>query len=274
MIEDVILEHDKRGMNKLKEYLPSDFCKRAAYFLHGNMEKILIVTGFYVGGYCETDGPVSAIMLRKALTSLGSKVDIVTDRYCYEVLTRLKIPDVHCFPINGEKESLEFAENVISVIDPSIIVSVERCGRAKDGKYYNMRGEDISEYTGKVDFLFDFPKTIGIGDGGNEIGMGNLYEHVKSVVLHGEKIGSVVETTFLVISSVSNWGVYGVMAYLSEIEGKMLLKREDRILENVVQAGAIDSASRKAALMVDGFSLEVTNRIIEELKREVGYSLD
>jgi hypothetical protein len=184
------------------------------------------------------------------------------------VLKKVTTFDVYEVPLAGEKESEQYADAVVSQVDPSLLVSVERCGRAHDGRYYNMRGDDITEYTGKVDFLFDFPKTIGIGDGGNEIGMGNVYDAVKEVVLHGEVLASVVETTHLVISTVSNWGVYGLLAYLSEMEGEMLLKREDEILEKVVRAGAIDSGSKKCVLQVDGFSLKESNGIIEKLKEE------
>lgn len=268
MIEDIILEHDRRGMRELREYLPFNFCRRAAHFLYNSMENVLIATGFYVSGFCETDGPVSSIMLGKALQNLGSTVSLVTDRYCFNVLKALKVPfNVYEFPITGEKESIQYAEDLLSLIDPSVLVSVERCGRAKDNKYYNMRGKDISAYTGRIDFLFDFPCTIGVGDGGNEIGMGNVYNAVRKTVLHGEKIASVVKTTHLVISSVSNWGVYGLLAYLSEFEGKMLLRKEDEILSKVVKAGAVDSSCRKCELLVDGFSLEETNAIIEKLRK-------
>lgn len=272
MIEDVILEKDTRGMGELRKVLPPNFCEQAANFLYRYMDSVLIVTGFYVNGYCETDGPVSSIMLGEALMQLNTRVVMVTDRYCYEVLKKVKVPfEVYSFPIAGEKESRKSAEDLLSEKEPSLLVSVERCGRAQNKLYYNMRGEDISEYTGKIDYLFDSTKSIGIGDGGNEIGMGNVYNEVKKVVLHGEVIASVVKTTHLIISSVSNWGVYGLLGYLSRITGEMLLKKEDKILKNVVRAGAIDSSCRKGELKVDGFSLEETHRIIENVLNEIPY---
>ena len=274
MIEDIILEKDTRGMSELRELLPFNFCEQAANFLYRYMDSVVIVTGFYVDGFCETDGPVSSIMLAEALMQLNTEVVMVVDRYCYEVLKKVNIPfEVCLFPIAGEKESRKCAEDLLSVIEPSILVSVERCGRAKNGLYYNMRGEDISEYTGRIDYLFDSTiRSIGIGDGGNEIGVGNVYDDVKKVVVHGEIIASVVKTTHLIVSSVSNWGVYGLLGYLSRITGEMLLKKEDEILKNVVKAGAIDSLCRKGELRVDGFSLEETNRIIESVLNQTGYA--
>ena len=45
-----------------------------------------------------------------------------------------------------------------------------------------MRGQDTSEYHAKLDYIFlHHGTTVGIGDGGNEIGMGNLAEHIPSV---------------------------------------------------------------------------------------------
>jgi hypothetical protein len=271
MIEECILKYDTRGMREVRKALPVDFCRKTAEFLRGNMETVLITTGFYVSGYCETDGPPGAVMLGEALIRMGSTVGIVTDRYCYEVLKKVKLPfEVYEFPVTGENESKEFGGELLSRVDPSVVVSVERCGRAKDGKYYNMRAQDISSYTGKIDVLFDLPRSVGVGDGGNEIGMGKVYDSVKEVVVHGDVIGSVVETTHLVVSSVSNWGVYGLLAYLSIKEDTLLLKSEDSILSRLIKAGAIDSSSGERVLAVDGFSLETTNEIIDDLKKETG----
>ncbi|MBU7017620.1 MAG: DUF4392 domain-containing protein [Theionarchaea archaeon] len=270
MIEDIILENDRRGISELRKVLSPYFCKKASDFLYRHMESVLVVTGFYVSGSCETDGPVSSIMLGEALMQLNKKVVVVTDRYCYEVLKKVKVPfEVYSFPIAGEKESKKYAEELLSAIEPSLLISVERCGRAQNGLYYNMRGEDISDYTGKIDYFFESTRSIGIGDGGNEIGMGNVYNEVKKVVLHGEIIASVVRTNHLIISSVSNWGVYGLLGYLSQISGEILLKKEDRILKSVVRAGAVDSLCRKCTLMVDGYPLEETNRIIEKVLNEM-----
>jgi hypothetical protein len=270
MIEDIIVQGDTRGMSQLRKVLPVNFCQRAAAFLRDNLENVLICTGFYVSGFCETDGPVGAVMLAEALTNIGADVSLITDEYCFHVINKVTTSPVHVFPIKNTEKSRETAEGVLSAVDPSLLISVERCGRARSGLYYNMRGEDISAYTAKIDYLFDFPRTIGIGDGGNEIGMGNVYNEVKKAVLHGGRIASVVETTHLLISSVSNWGVYGLLAYLSRAEKKVLLKKEDHILQRVVKAGAVDSSCLRPVLAADGFSLAETNCVIEKLLDEVG----
>lgn len=270
MIEDSILEESTRGMDVLRKWLPVNFCEKAAEFLYDNMDTVIIVTGFYVDGFCETDGPVGSVMLGEMLQEMGSNVVMVTDKYCFHLFEKMKVSfEVFRFPIVNERESKRSAAHLLSVVDPSVIVSVERCGMAKDGKYYNMHGADISQYTAKIDVLFDFPKTIGVGDGGNEIGMGKIYDAVAKTVKNGEKIASITDTTYLVVSTVSNWGVYGLLAYLSQFEGELLLKNEDDILKKAVQAGAVDSSSTQCELKVDGISLEKTNEIIKKLKQEI-----
>ena len=56
--------------------------------------------------------------------------------------------------------------------------------------------------------------TIGIGDGGNEIGMGRVRARVVRDVPNGAKIASVVRTDHLVVAGTSNWGAWGVVAHL------------------------------------------------------------
>ena len=48
--------------------------------------------------------------------------------------------------------------------------------------------------------------TTCIGDGGNEIGMGKVYESVCSNIRHDEKIASVISCDYLIACGVSNWG--------------------------------------------------------------------
>ena len=72
-IEDIILDHDKRGMLALRPYLPGDYCSQAAQFIIDNPGGVIIVTGFYVvmAGKPETDGPPGAISIGEALKTLG-----------------------------------------------------------------------------------------------------------------------------------------------------------------------------------------------------------
>ncbi|MEQ2301712.1 hypothetical protein AMECASPLE_038898, partial [Ameca splendens] len=74
------------------------------------------------------------------------------------------------------------------------LVAIERSGRAQDGNYYNMRGVNIKHLVDPIDDLFIAAQSIpgvtttGIGDGGNELGMGKVKEKVKSLMPKGDLI--------------------------------------------------------------------------------------
>ncbi|MEE8420203.1 MAG: glutamate cyclase domain-containing protein, partial [Dehalococcoidales bacterium] len=79
-IEDIILNHDCRGISALRPFLPSSFCEDAARFIlekSGTGHKTaLITTGFFIlsAKAPETDGPPGTIALARALRQLGFKV--------------------------------------------------------------------------------------------------------------------------------------------------------------------------------------------------------
>ncbi len=56
--------------------------------------------------------------------------------------------------------------------------------------------------------------TIGIGDGGNEIGMGKVHKRVIDHIENGQQIASAVTTDHLITAGVSNWGASALVAAL------------------------------------------------------------
>lgn len=264
MIEDIILSNDRKGISRLKKYLSNNFCEKAAECIAQNLSRTLVLTGFYVDGTCETDGLASAISLAKVLKREGSQVTFVTDKYCSYVLKRLSNSPVINFPIDDKAES--FSENLIRKLSPTLIISIERCGKSEDGRYYNFILNDITNNTSKLDTLFDkVEHSIAIGDTGNEIGMGNLFEEIKK-----EKVFLMPSTTkaeHLVISSTSNWGVYGLISYISKFLKKDYFYniKDKEIIMKLVNFGAIDGISEKNEPTVDTYTLEETEEIIKEL---------
>ena len=133
-------------------------------------------------------------------------------------------------------------------LQPSEVIAIERCSFTTPGRYLNARGEDTSEYHAKLDYLFmHHDKSIGIGDGGNEIGMGNLNRQISTVkALPNEPATTTVSE--LVIASVSNWGGYGLIAALSLLAGWNLLpsvEEEEHVIRAIVGNGAIDAKAGK-----------------------------
>lgn len=271
MIEDIILQHSgPRAIHSLRHALPTDFCARAAEAILTYPGKVLITTGFWVGGRCETDGPPGAIVLADVLCEMGSDVLFVSDRYCSSVLRACRDYRVLDFPIAGHEESRHFAESLLAQERPSLLLSIERCGMSEDRRYYNMRKDDISEYTAKIDYLFQGGvPSIGIGDGGNEIGMGNLLDAIQKQGLPVNPCVTKVDLS--VIATVSNWAAYGIIAYLSRKTQQNYIRflRIREILERLVALGVVDGVIKRPQLSVDGFSLSTIETLIDELSEAI-----
>jgi len=265
-IEDIILDQDKRGMLALRPYLPDDYCSQAGQFIMDNPGGVIIVTGFYVvmAGKPETDGPPGAIAIGEALKGLGRAVTYVSDEYTTPVLRRYANgSDVIDFPIDGIDASKQHAKDILEKVKPSLLISIERCGRTRDDKYLNMRYVDISPHTARLDYLFDSDvPSVGIGDGGNEIGMGNLAEVIPSVESLPD-YPAVNQVDRLVIASVSNWGGYGLVAALSRISGKNLLPSVES------ETAMVDGTTGDAVPTVDNFSTEENGALLARLHRVV-----
>ncbi len=275
-IEDIILSEDKRGVSELRPFLPADFCDQAARYILDHPGKVAIITGFYIltAGQHETDGPPGAIALGNALQELGSQVTYVTDRHTAPMMRKWlgDKADVVDFPITGEDESRAVAEQLLNELGPNLLITIERCGRNASDVYLNMLSRDITEYTARLDYLFEHGlPSVGIGDGGNEIGMGNVAEHIPPVDrLPEEPAISTVDR--LVIASVSNWGGYGLVAAMSRQVGRNLLpsiEEDARLITEMVDDGAVDGGSGQNRYYVDNFTLEENAQLLRLLHEKV-----
>uniref|UniRef100_A0A8C7WQX4 D-glutamate cyclase n=1 Tax=Oryzias sinensis TaxID=183150 RepID=A0A8C7WQX4_9TELE len=173
----------------------------------------------------ETDGPPGAIAIATMLLSLGKDVTLLTDRRAVEMtgamvdeavrtgVLKAAIPVV-TFEGSGPEAAQNFLCHHGDTSKPRFdhLVAIERSGRAEDGNYYNMRGINIKHLVDPIDDLFIAARTIsgvsttGIGDGGNELGMGKVKQQVKSLMPMGEVVACDVPADFAITAGVSNWG--------------------------------------------------------------------
>ncbi len=271
-IEDIILDQDKRGVAQLRPHLPEDFCSQAAQYIMDHPGNVAITTGFYIlaAGSPETDGPAGAIAIGNALQALGRKVTYITDSYTTPVLRGMLEDgtEVVDFPIADIEVSRNVTAEILARLDPSLIISIERCSRTNDDAYLNMRYVDITPHTARLDYLFEAGiPSVGIGDGGNEIGMGNLVEFIPQVeTLPNDP--AVTKVDRLIISSVSNWGGYGLVAALSKLAGRNLLptvESETVLIKRSVDMGAVDGTTGDHSYFVDGFTTEENGELLARL---------
>jgi hypothetical protein len=240
--------------------------------------RVLIVTGFcFPPGVPETDGPPGAAVLGRALGLLGAAVRYVTDipvvAPLRAALATIQAPaDVDIYPDRADARALLAREQ------PTHLVAVERPGRARSGDYLSARGESIAAWNRPIDELFLVARarraaapvtTIAVGDGGNEIGMGNVRARLARQGRRMARIASVVRVNHLVVAGTSNCGAYGIVAGLERLACRPLLHtpgQERRLIEACVEAGAVDGILRLPQATVDGLPLDVQAAVVDLLR--------
>jgi hypothetical protein len=246
--------------------------------------RVVLVTGFVArpAWAAETDGPSGTVVLGRALRRNGARVVYLADPPVAPLLEA-------CLRALGEPRDLvavpaepaaavRAARETVRAFGPTHLIAVERPGRAIDGGYYNARGSSVTAANAPLDELFlrrpPGAVTIGVGDGGNEVGMGRVRARVVRDVPNGAKIASVVRTDHLVVGGTSNWGAWGVVAHLALATGRALLhtpREEARLTHAMVRAGAVDGLTGAARPSVDSLPLRVHQALLETLRGLIGH---
>ena len=250
---------------------------------------LALMTGFFVPGAeppaAETDGPLGVATLAAGLHRVGVPVRVVTDELCADAVRvacraagAAEELVVEVLPLDGRAEVVATLAGWRAALPPvSHLVAVERVGPAADGVPRNMRGQDISAYTAPLHLLFQAGghRSIAIGDGGNELGMGSLPRWlVAEAIDHGDKIGCTVPADHLLVCGVSNWGAWALLAALA------LLRRDwkaallaalqpdlaNRVLEVTVAEGpAVDGVLGRQENSVDGLAAAAQSAVLERI---------
>jgi hypothetical protein len=306
----VTLDMGQRGMTGLYEPArarSSEPLSAAAARPLSTLERgdsVIIITGSLTragvsSAIAENDGPVGVASLARAITHGFNAIPIilVDETICDKVaaITRVAGPNVvtreqartaiatprytSIAVVEGGKiddaEARAHAVELIADLNPKAVISVERSGLSKDGTYRNARGEDYSEGRARLDHVVleaskrNIP-TIGIGDGGNEIGMGAIPDAVAAHIPHGAVLCSKIETDVLFPVGVSNWGCYAVTAALAIMTGNEDLIHtpdlERRLLEASPQIGLVDGTTGRLEPTADGLPLSTHVGIAELLQ--------
>ena len=257
-IENLILQHSGRGMDVLRPYLQEDFCvDTAAKIMKWPKGTVLLTTGFFVAGHAETDGPPGTALLAMALRSFGYEPVIVIDAPCKGYFEQFELP-VRYVDVSVCDDVLA---ELLDELRPAGMISVERCGENVNGDYANMRGVSIAEYTAPIDRLFSMAAcpTVGIGDGGNEIGMGNVAEIILRQL---SLVPCKTCVDHLVIATVSNWGALGLCAAMGWLPERTVYLHT---YEAAKELGYVDGITKQCELGEDGFSLDVGLQLLQDL---------
>ncbi len=290
-IDHIILRHSKRGMETIYALNNKPLTLPAAEAfipLIQKEKKIFIYTGFYVNGAGETDGPVGAKVLYDAMKTLSLSPLIITDTSCTNYFTGM---DAVIINYGGGSDS-QF-KKLLREEQPIAHISIERLSANREGRYCNCSGKDITAFSPPLDRLFamaglpefavssfastsapTFAPTFAIGDGGNEIGMGNFADLIEKH-LHF----SPAQTTcdYPILSTVSNWGAYGFLAAIQKILQKKSGRKNipkllpqfsevEEFLCHIVSCGATDGISGRNEMSVDGNDYRLDDEILSALE--------
>ena len=259
---------------------PDDFHHACESIVQHPNPALCVVTGFFIPTATppagETDGPLGALFLARALVPLGIPVVLATDAFCVQAMEagldecslcdQVKIVTLPA-PIDAATMSdAAYAQDAFGGVPITHLIAIERVGPNKDGRCLTMRGRDITDRMSPAHRLFQPGGivTIGIGDGGNEIGMGKISaEIIARNIPNGATVACRTATDHVIVAGVSNWGGYALAAGIAHLREMSLARnlfdpqRELAILEQMVAAGPlVDGVTGQPSATVDGLTWE------------------
>lgn len=249
----------------------------------------------------ETDGPPGAALLAAALTAVGVECRLITDPWCASAVTAaaeamgLDAEIVMTAPARCDAWADDFFASTFGRT-LSHLIAVERVGPSHTleslvaqsrsgpppvaewqervppesrGCSHNMRARVIDEWTGDLFRLFERAKrhnpavrTIGVGDGGNELGMGSVpWEELVARVdrENSARIPCRIATDWTIVAGTSNWGAQALAAAVCVRKGRAealrpwTCRQQEAVLHYLVENGpAVDGIAGKAEATVDG----------------------
>jgi D-glutamate cyclase len=251
---------------------PDDFAAACRSIADHPAPRVGIVTGFMIPTVDpptgETDGPPGALFLAQILHQVGIPSVLLSDAAGYSALRAgvAHLGLTTAVPLIDLPMNLDPAAVWHSARPVTHLIAIERSGPTKKDRNYTMRGRDITDLTAPVHLLFEGPRdyvTIGIGDGGNEIGMGKVpFDTIARNIPNGDAIACRTATDQLIVVGVSNWGAWALAAGVMELRGKpdgslFEVDRERELLEILVNRGPlVDGVSGQRTATVDGLSHE------------------
>ena len=248
----------------------------------------------------EVDGMLGTALLARAINlGLGAKpVLVVENRYAgpliaatqaagLPVLDRAAIDNRQVGAIHERypesEEDIQLAiQTLLNKYEPTAVVAIERPSTNTKGFGHSVNGAPHAARP-LAGYLINEAHTqgiltIGVGDGGNEIGMGRIQEAVQRVLPYGKTcrcpcgagIAAAIATDVLVVANVSNWGAYGIAACLALLCHDNSIFPDDgsfcEVFKDCVRAGALDGISTRQALSDDGIPIEAHRGVLSILR--------
>jgi len=266
-------------------------CRSLAEALAGGRLHAALVTGFWIpqAHAYETDGPLGTIFLARAIHALGGRVAVLAEEGCLAAIERAA--ELCCLPLAPLEELVPTHLVAIERVGPSH--TPESIGRLcadsmpaflaqvpahEYDRCHSMRGLDVTAQTLPLHRLFEDSGgavRLGIGDGGNEIGMGKLpWSVIARNVSNGGIVACRVPVDHLIVAGVSNWGAYALAAGLWHLAGKSRAAAffdpdaERDLWQSVLaEVRLVDGVTGLSTLSVDGLNWDEYIQPLSEMRR-------
>jgi hypothetical protein len=296
---------------------PDDFVEACRSLADHQSAALGVVTGFWIPSTkCgETDGPLGAVYLARTLPELGIPTILFSDPFCrfaleagLELSGRQSVRNLvwHVPELHGEiapwweafknlthllsiervgrchhPSSLTSQHPIASIHNPEHAFEAEVPPLGRWRRCYNMRGVDITDAIRDASALFESRMegvvTIGVGDGGNEIGMGKIpWKVIHDNIPNGGRIACGVATDHLIVAGISNWGAYALasgVALMKDVTppaGWFDTDREQHILREMVEKGPlVDGVTGRFVDQVDGLPFDEYIKPLRQIERIV-----
>jgi len=300
VISDLAFEGDIRGIREYRYISGDSPFRAAAKKISEGTGTVLILTGFYISRYesIETDGLTGTWVLVNALSKMGFNPILPVDQTTRSVFEQLFNKSILVdFPITDVAASIQNANLLLKTLAPCAVIAIERPGPVKD-RYFNFNGDEITEFTSRMEYLFsENCLTVGIGDGGNELGTGLLAEKLSLQVETKSMPLCNVYADYTLLGSTSDFAAFGLAAAFEITGEKSILPEPESVrkfLMKTKMAGIVDGMTGNITASVDGFSCDVVvrkytqyvesakmlrlsqillNRFHEDLKNQYGVSV-
>ncbi len=292
-IEAICSRDVGRGIDKLAQQTRGNLLAAARSIAEHPSPHIALITGFFIPHgtppAAETDGPVGCAHLAAGLWRVGIPIRLVADSLCLNAVKQAAfaagVPEtvpldvLSVDAVSNRSPAIASIQHRWATAGPPVshAIAIECPGPGADGVVRNMRGHDVSTCTAPMETLLcDRQRTtIGIGDGGNELGMGKLSQDlIAQNIQLGNRIACTVPCDHLIVAGVSNWGAVGLLAALALLRpdwtaallAGLTTAMDRQILTQVVEQGpAIDGVTGKQTLSVDNLSWEAHAAVLDQI---------
>lgn len=235
----------------------------------------------------ETDGPSGTAFLAQVLMARGLRVVLLADpEFLPGIVASFEVLElagdhlhVEPFPLGVTAGQAKTAELMVAWPDIVAGIFIEKPGPNVYGIFHTSAGKPKDPET--VSHLHLLAEaltaaghvTIGVGDGGNEIGFGRLGRALEADLPMARDCGcgcggGIINATYvdcLVTAATSNWGAYAVAVAVAlrsdRLDSLPDVAAVRRTVEASMHAGANDGYSGENVNSVDGTSLEASEAV-------------